>query len=267
MKAESWKQFRFSEVKLPLCREKHLGGKLPFLPNNFNPGDTYSSYIGLGWSWLNVKLQNWGMLATWTRIDPVLFGYWFVESKLTKTKDKKLMGEENFENAQVLLEESGPTSQKKSGIKFMMMLFLRFCWWWWWIDDDKSTVVVFELHLKELVQRDAMVPAYLNCWSPSQLWPVTSGHLIIIMMIVFMLLLFPIIWHLHKMLFFCVADDGSINWCWLGRCSLFTMIKMILMSVMLMINFTFMLQWRWRWWWNDLSRRMTQYVSKQAWLG
>ena len=29
------------------------------------------------------------------------------------------------------------------------------------VDGDKSTVVVFELHLKELVQRDAIVPAYL----------------------------------------------------------------------------------------------------------
>ena len=28
-------------------------------------------------------------------------------------------------------------------------------------DGEKSTVVVFELHLKELVQRDAIVPAYL----------------------------------------------------------------------------------------------------------
>ena len=58
-------------------------------------------------------------------------------------------------------------------------------------DDGKSTVVVFELHLKELVQRDAMVPAYLDCWSQSQPWPVTSGHLIMMMMSILMLFLFP----------------------------------------------------------------------------
>ena len=40
-------------------------------------------------------------------------------------------------------------------------------------DGEKSTVVVFELHLKELVQRDAIVPAYLPSAFPHH-W--TSHH-------------------------------------------------------------------------------------------
>ena len=39
-------------------------------------------------------------------------------------------------------------------------------------DGEKSTVVVFELHLKELVQRDAIVSAYLHSSFPDQ-WSVT----------------------------------------------------------------------------------------------